>query len=327
MILLIVISLLLIIAIFFSLKNYSDKEGYMVLKKDNMKLFYHKSLLWEEDYICKYIMKDVKFDLEKFEGKNIPEILKMKSKVYDNCIVVLNSQLSYEEANSLLKTIRPRIIIHLSDELGNLSDWMNFGKYTRLYMYVHNHPHYKYPDNSLRIPLGYVVGFMDEKPKKIKPMSERKYNATFVGQKKKDRQEMIDCFLSMPDTIIREVDNSWTLDSLRISPPELYNLYSNTKIILNGRGNSQIDCFRISEGIVAGCIVVTVGKSDELKRTITYGDSDMPILGFSSWKEAREQCDILLKKPQEMEKIQEKLISWWDRTIENIRKQIRVVLS
>lgn len=326
MLILFIISLLLVVVGFILLrtvKPHKPSEGF--ISEQGIKLFYIKSCLWEYEYICDYILKDVHFDLEMYEYQDVPNIISRKEKLRDNCILVINGSISYEQAKLLLENIRPRILMHLSDEKGKYAKWTDLSRFTRLYLYGHNHGNYKYPKNSLRIPLGFVDGFLNN-IKELKPLSQRKHNVTFVGKVKSDRKEMIDQFRSMPNSFIRDVDHSWELDTLSFSPTELYDIYNDTKIILNGKGNYQLDCFRIYEGILTGCIVVTVGTADELRRTVQYSGSDMPILTFSSWKEARKYCDNLLKKPQEMDKIQKKLLSWWNQTIHDIRKQIRVTL-
>ncbi len=55
----------------------------------------------------------------------------------------------------------------------------------------------------------------------------------------------------------------------------MFDVYNDSIFIPNGRGNFTLDCFRIYEAILSGCIPVIVGKNEELD-TIFYYNNDKP---------------------------------------------------
>ena len=100
---------------------------------------------------------------------------------------------------------------------------------------------------------------------------EREYNSSFIGANKSDRGQMKDVLNKhMLRTNIKFVGNNWNINDLSYSPRDMFDIYNNSIFVVNGRGNSNLDCYRIYEAIVAGAIPVIVGKQEEINITFTH---------------------------------------------------------
>jgi len=238
-----------------------------------------------------------------------------------------------ETAIKIVKKVKPKCIIILSDEFGDLKDWMVLAEHTKLILRQHNHPGYeaKSYDNVIHIPLGYVNTYLSNKSAldiETKKTKDRKYTCAFIGVMKQDRQHMTDLFeKNIPDTFIKRTSNNWNIKDLPFSPPDTFMIYSDTIFILNGRGNSSVDCFRIYEALAAGAIPVIVCNKNELERVFYYNDDILPPFVFAeNWDDALAQCKGLLENPEKLQNKQDANIQWWKNKITEIRKKIKDVL-
>lgn len=78
-----------------------------------------------------------------------------------------------------------------------------------------------------------------------------------------------------------------------------------SKISLSPFGFGRAECFRHFEAMRSGNIII----SDKLPETWYFSGS--PIIQISRWSSLREVIDSLLSKPFEMQRLQEKTITWW----------------
>jgi len=84
----------------------------------------------------------------------------------------------------------------------------------------------------------------------------------------------------------------------------------------------NLDCFRIYEAIVAGAIPVIVGSSYEITNTFNYDNNIPPFIYDETWEKVVIKCTNLLNDVEELQKIQDNLITWWDNKILSIQKLI-----
>lgn len=291
-----------------------------------MKILYNLKSTWDFDFIKNTFFNNDKFQIEDFDYNNV-DYYTSNSELYDNCIIVYSTYFlsGINNMATIVKKIRPRVLILCSDEYGLCPLLTNLSNYTRLFLHNYNHPHYTYYSNCIQLPLGYVSGFLDNVSniKLCKSMFERKYNCSFVGEIKSDRKEMCDIFSNnMENTYIKSVKNSWKLEELKVLPQELYDIYSNSIFVINGRGNKSLDCFRIYETIVSGAIPVIVGSEKEINDTFCYNDYKPFFIHDVSWQKVLEKCLFLLKNKEMLQGIQNINFKWWNSKIYLIKHRI-----
>lgn len=294
-----------------------------------MKILYSINATWELDYIKNIIFKN-KYELE-FIDFNVKDVnssnnninirniidLTKSYNLINNCVIVFSSLNINNISNifQVVKFLSPKVIIFLSDEKGNYPFITNLSKLTKLFLHNYYHPNYVYNINSVncfQLPLGYVSGYLDMDIKKINKISERNYNCSFVGELKSDRFEMINVFENnMLNTKLISTNNSWNINNLKITPKELFSIYSNSIFVLNGRGFVSLDCFRIYEAIIAGAIPVVVGSQEEINNTFYYNNQQPYLVYDNSWENVLKKCLKLLENKEDLQIIQDYNLDWW----------------
>ena len=308
-----------------------------------MKVIYFHKLTWEEDFLQNDIF--TKVNEKRKNDKLQVEFFQMNDKwryendqsIVNNNIFVINQDAPFWEVEDLVRKIKPLIIFHLSDEYGNLHEWLKLSQYTKLVIRQHNHGSYNLRtyQNILQIPVGYIKNFtsnrysLDIQPKKI---NERRHNVSFIGQYKNDREHMCNVFRNHLDKVnINNVNNSWNINNLAVSPPDMFNVYNDSKFVLVGRGNHSLECFRIYEAIVAGAIPVIAGNLEEMRTTFSYNNyynnQLPPFLLCSSWEEAVDKCRELLNQPAKLQELQDQNIQWWRKKVLEIQDRVLQVID
>ena len=337
-------------------------------------MLYDEYATWEYDFIVHEIFQN-KYKVTKYNKNTIISNI-AKYKEFEGCIMVLSrNNFSCDNMKILMDLIKPKALFWLSDEHG-ITKYSepcikSIPKSTILFHgYNHSSKHdpnyhiprpqdeiyinesgskytvqygYEYPENSMQIPLGYVVNYINQNiAGETKKISERKYNFGFVGQivKKQERREMLLQFLKLSgvggrECVINSLEpfqrsslnlpenmNPWRVEKLQIQPRELYLLYEDCIFVPIGRGYISLDCFRIYEAVVAGAIPVIVGSESEINRTVDYNGNKPPFLFFRSWPEAAEKCLEMLNNIENLQKRQRNLFIWWKDIMDKIRQKI-----
>lgn len=280
-----------------------------------IKLIYHERATWEKDYI-KELFNVIDYDILTLESISYDD-----PTIINNCILIFTSNIyTYADILCIILSIKPIIIVHLSDENGNRIEYTNLAKYTKLLLhqyrfnlYIHKYNMY---NNIIQIPLGYMVDMFSGKKAfnyNRKPLSDRKYVWSFVGAIKQDRQELIDKFS-------QKFDDFWVGNN--ISPQLMLDIYSDSIFVPNGKGNSVIDCFRIYEAILAGSIPIIVCGDDEFKERFYFNNDLPPFVYEKTWDLAVKKCDYLLNNPVELENINHQCYTWLQNKIKSIQQAI-----
>lgn len=239
-------------------------------------------------------------------------------------IVFTSNLITYEDIKKLCLVIKPKIIVHLSDEIGNRPEYCDLGNLCDLYLRQYNHSHYNYTENSLQIPLGYTnYGFHNiEDFWKMNILevdsynSDRKIDWSFIGSMKSDRREMI--------SEMSKIKNNH--HGLTENINEVVDIYSNSKFVASGRGSFSLDCFRLYEASQCGSIPIVVGDELELKSSFNFKVFP-PWLFCKTWEETRIKCDDILKDDELANKMREDILNWWDFTLKDLRKEIKSVFK
>ena len=284
--------------------------------------------LWEYDYIIEDLLPKC--------SKNIDFVSYSNVNTYSqNCDVFVYScrdpknfhwgfMPDYNQVLEAVKKLKPKIVIQLSDEFEHEdnSAHNNLANYCQLFLRNYHHSNYSYSDNTLHIPLGHKNDF-DISGKKITPVLERKYNWCFVGQKKSDRQDLVNSFSSIPDhyCLIHDGDEKQKIDGNQIA-----DYYLNSIFVPCSRGWTTLNTMRIYEASMCGAIPVVVGTKDEIYVNFKYEDSP-PFIFSYTWEGATSICKSLLENPEILIERQKNILKWWNTRMDKIKIKISEVLN
>jgi hypothetical protein len=298
-----------------------------------MKLLYLENTLWEYDFIKNEILKNISdLEVEMFKKDQFPSFLE-RDDVINNNIIVINIVCSIDDKFiNIINHIRPIAIFYLSDERGNNTNTTILEKYAKVVFRQYNFSHYTYGANNFQIPLGYAKNYLDGEKSltsPIKNVEERKYNCSFIGAMKSDRMRMSTVFkVNMEKTNIEFVKNTWRIGRLPYPPEKCFEVYNDSIFVICGRGNCNLDCFRIYEAIVAGAIPILIGTLDEINTTFHYNNRGIPPFIYDdSWEKVVIKCNTLLQDPAKLQKIQDELLEWWKTQLATIHAKLGTYLQ
>jgi|LakMenEpi03Aug12_release.lakeMendotaPanAssembly.Ray.scaffolds.fasta_scaffold273441_1 hypothetical protein len=302
-----------------------------------IKLIYDNNCTWEKDYI-KELFSLIEYDLIYVDLNNLINRLHDEEQYINDktfMILVFSSNVyRYCDILKIVLRIKPIIIVHLSDEWGNRPQYTDLAAHTKLLLHQYCQKNYDYNkyNNIIQIPLGYMTGMFNNKISKdltlgdknfalnikLKPISERKYKWTFIGRIKQDRRIILFKFS-------RKIKEKFY--GKNIKPSNMFDVYNDSIFIPNGRGNFTLDCFRIYEAILSGCIPVIVGKNDELDTIFYYNNDKPPFIIEKTWDNAINKCMYLLDNIKELENVQQQNYKWLENKIKSIQKLIKDTLT
>ena len=303
-----------------ALNKYDHELHLELLKKIEQKVLrvaYQASARWERGYIQSLL--DIGHAIEIDEWTDPAEIVQ-RGQVYP--VLVLGAPpLNWQEAIDVVLKLKPRIVILCSDESGDARNWFYRPPFLFLKQYSHGQ-FKKKSSHAVQIPLGYMTGYSPTPPWKAEvPGVERRLLPwAFVGAIKQDRKIMVDAFQAAMPNGSAVVDGSYM-------PHQVFETYRNAVFVPNGRGNTNLDCFRLYEAAFAGAIPVVVAKSREFVDTFSYNGDVPPFLVYSNWKEAARECAVLLRDSKRLETLQHANLSWIRRKIIKIQQLISEKIS
>lgn len=272
-----------------------------------LRILYDINASWEIDYIHE-IFSEHDFIFTPMTKENFEN--PKNYTYYKNIIVVFSvNVIPYKVLENFLKTINPLGIVILSDEYGVLNKYHHgLHKYSKFTLRNYFYRDYDDKDNIFHFPLGYISGFIDSKSTNIdiKKSSERSIKWSFVGNIKNiERYEMIEKF--------KKLDNYYIDDSLH--PSKMSKIYLNSIFVPNGKGNTNLDCFRLYEASICGAIPVVVCKDIEIWKKI----DNPPWIFASDWDEAISKCEQICQNEQDLNKKQSEVINWWKNNMKNLK--------
>lgn len=285
-----------------------------------------KYATWEVDFFKHEIFNE-KTNFIYFDSMDIDNMIEDQP-----CALIISIALTFPQVLKLVQNLKPNVIFHLSDELGDLSHWLDLAKQTKVMFRQYNHPQYNYDKNSFQMPLGYVRNFLSGSSFKnitFTNMKDRIYTCSFVGQVKSDRAYMCHLFeQNMKNTMIICSDTNWSNpEKSKITPPDMFKIYGNSIFVLIGRGNASLDCFRIYEALASGAIPVVVGSNDEIMQTFHHNGNYPHFVISENWDIALNICQDLLPCIDKLNAIQDYNKNWWNSQILFIQEKIRLTLG
>ena len=168
-----------------------------------------------------------------------------------------------------------------------------------------------------KMPLGYSNG-MGRAGRPIPQATKRKYVWSFAGAlMKSSRPDMAKALLPLKPHFFSPTDDVSSLSFLseeqritkRLTPSDFSGLLFQSTFSPCPMGNVNLECFRVYEALECGSIPIV-----EKRLTLDYfrdllGDHPMPAV--RSWPEARRFVEDMLRRPDEIDRLQERCIRWW----------------
>ena len=235
----------------------------------------------------------------------------------------------YFEFKNILELLKPIVLFVLSDEYGQISYLDNLGYKTKLLVrnyYHHNYYNLKYypkPNNIIWHPLGYNSNFLkhnswiknciDSRNQGVYDAYKKKYIWSFIGNytKNENRKNMIQKFKNLNPNFY----------SNNVNKDEMFNIYSQSLVVLNTRGWDSLDCLRLYETVVAGAIPLLFVNKKEACNTFLK-EENPPWIFCDNLEEAYNICTYLSNNLHIAQiKINENK-KWWIKRITTVRKQI-----
>lgn len=144
-------------------------------------------------------------------------------------------------------------------------------------------------NNVTFVPLGFQSGLQNYSD--MINLNKRKYPFTFIGQVKSDRQLLIKCISSVPDSFIHTT-KKWNCPTA-LKYYETCNIYANTDFVPCPKGWIHADSFRICEALEWGAIPV-LKKYDSYSYKWMGENHPIPIV--NDWKEMLDLMNTDIKK-------------------------------
>lgn len=259
--------------------------------------------LWETDYILGDILPQMEVNLVSHQNLE-------KANTSHDVFVFSSRGHNFWNIRKTIQTIKPKIIIMLSDEFyqENLYHYNTLGLECDLFLRNYHHQYYNYTPNTIVFPLGYT----NECEKFILP---KKYDWSFVGEIKNDREEMLNTFSQLSNHYV----------STNLPKREMCEVYSQSHFVPCGRGNSSLDCFRLYESSMNGAIPVVVGSKEEIQTTFKY-EENPPWIFAETWGDAHNMCKTLLSDSEKLREMQKNVLEWWDKRIFKVKNKVLEVL-
>jgi hypothetical protein len=276
---------------------------------------------WEKDYIIKYLLKDIHFTnyFVIFNEQLSDSFIRKLCSISSDFIVVFSSNsMSYIMIESLLAKLKPKIVFHNSDEVGNRKEFLQLSHHVPLTFMQYGF-HYDLPTNIYHIPVGYLPGVhIGGVPDfdSIIPPKQRQYDWAFIGGLKSDREYAINMFKTLWQHSVYFVGQT--------STKEVGDLYKNTRFVIAPRGNVNLMCCRVFEAVTCGAIPVIANCSkEEMERTFTFFGKKPPFVYGHTWEDAVHVCI----SSQDLDELQQRCVNWYKSITQSIQTKIQKVLT
>ena len=214
---------------------------------------------------------------------------------------------SYEEALRVVRTRRPDLVFHLSDEWGGKPEYNRLAEHCPLLLRQHDHRDYPRYHNLHHIPLGFMKGmFSRSSPVSLAP---RGRIWSFVGEhgKNLDRRAMVAALGDVRPHFLGSA-----------SPADMAAIYSDSEFVPSARGNVVLDCFRLYEASACGAVPVMVGPSEECA-PILERMRQPPWLVYTSWEDAKRAMLALRADAHALRARGEAVRAWWLREVKRLQ--------
>jgi len=206
--------------------------------------------------------------------------------------------------------------------------------------------------NVVQIPLGYIRGMFKFGNTSLTSLEaankslsyeavHRNLSWSFVGTiaGHRERPQMIEAF---QDWYPHEIKTG-------LDPQSMREVYTNSKFVLVGRGQSSLgpsassslfgsrccfliivpatppDCYRVYEAVICGSVPVIVGSDDEVRRTFEFEGDFPPLVSSRDYPSALALCKAMTN--EDIDNKRHELISWYKSRINYIMRKVDFVMT
>ena len=298
-----------------------------------MNVFYTKTSMWEFDFF-----KNDIFNKDLYPSMELNLILfDDKTKIHNNNehnIIITNKSISLKFLENMIKILEPVTIFHLSDEWGKDIQYYDlYAKYNiKLLFHQYNFGNIDYKITNFQIPLAYVSSYLSDKSytdsKHQISLVSKKYDFSFVGQLKSDRNSMLNKFSeNFKNNFVHTGRTNWGQpENQKIKPNKMFEIYKDTLFVPTGRGNIGLDCSRLYECIIAGAIPVLCAPIEEINVTFNFNNKMPHLIVADNWDKVILLTKELYNDKDRIINIIDSNHKWFEEQIISISKHIKNVL-
>ena len=266
----------------------------------------------EAEYIVDILTDDSKFD--NIEFLSIPSNFNISVIKNADVIAYSSNKYSVDYISKLVDILKPKALIHLSDEFGHIPQYKKIFDKVQLVYRQYKFPnksqyHDEINDTSIKyLPLGYHSwGKKYIRGQPILPY-QRTYKWCFSGSLKNERTSQIEKLSQIAPYFCQNTNAFETTEMFR-----------NSIFAFCPSGNSNIECSRIYEAMYNGCIPIIVG--DKVKHNLDHFKNmfEIPLPCYFVYSIDEALSIIQSTGNDELIKIQEHCLQW----VQNIGDKIR----
>ena len=298
--------------------NNSNKIKCLWLRciDDNSSWSTDTTKLWGPDVDAEYIVDILTSDgnIDNIEFLSVPSNFNVSLIKNVDVIAYSSNIYNVDYISKLVDILKPKALIHLSDELGERPQYKEvFDKVQLVYRQYKfpnkNEYHNEINDTSIKyIPLGYHCWGKKYIRGQSILSNQRKYKWCFSGSVKNERTAQIEKLSQLTPYFCK---NTNAFESTE--------MFRNSLFAFCPTGNSNIECSRIYEAMYNGCIPIIVG--DKVKHNLEYFKNmfEIPLPCYFVYSMDEAVSIIQSTDIDEVLKTQEHCLQW----VQNIGDKIR----
>ena len=148
------------------------------------------------------------------------------------------------------------------------------------------------------------------------PANERSTLWSFAGTPHGDRKVILDVFKDLKPNEVHTCSGFGADDG--ISTEDYVTMLNDSQFALCLLGQESADTFRLYEALEAGCIPVTINRSNQFDirpsywHGVFYGETDLPFIAEDSWEKAKEKMIYIIENNKTAE-VQKNCAEFWSK--------------
>jgi hypothetical protein len=144
---------------------------------------------------------------------------------------------------------------------------------------------------------------------------DRNISWSFIGEVRghPDRKDALDIFHGWTPNIV----------DAGLSPTQMRAVYNSSLFVMVGRGQVNLDCFRIYEAMISGAIPIVMGSESELSWVFQYEGHRPPLLYADSFQNALDKCKSM--NHSQIDQQRNELTHWYTHRLHHIMNKVREV--
>jgi hypothetical protein len=223
---------------------------------------------------------------------------------------------NWRKVLKLVRRVRPKVLLHLSDEYGNASSKWE----TRVFPMVplvyrqHRFDHHINATNVHILPLGYHC--WDEDSVSARRSSDRSLLWSFIGTVKGERAELLN---ALRDVLPHFAGPTKHADNASI--------LSDSQFVCCPHGNSAIECFRQYAAVRAGAVPVLLCEEREWGAIYAHFEFEPPWPHFETIEAVRTFLLRHQDRPERVQSMQDACLNWYEKMTEAVRTRIEATIE